>query len=52
VTYHNQVRSHIERKNLPPVQESPEEVATLKPDEIEIRSHVGGLVKSFHRKAA
>ncbi len=52
VAYYNQVRSHIERKNLPPVHDTPEEVATLKPEEVEIRSHVGGLVKSFHRKAA
>jgi hypothetical protein len=27
-------------------------VETLKLDEIVIKSHVGGLVKSFHRKAA
>jgi putative transposase len=52
VAYYNQVRSHIERKHLPPVHDAPEEVVTLKPDEIEIRSHVGGLVKSFHRKVA
>ncbi len=52
VEYYNQVRSHMERGHLPPVREAPEEVATLKPDEVEIRSHVGGLVKSFHRKAA
>jgi hypothetical protein len=29
-----------------------EEVETLKLDEVGITSHVGGLVKSFHRKAA
>jgi putative transposase len=30
----------------------PEDVDTLSPDQIEVKSHVGGLVKSFERKAA
>jgi hypothetical protein len=42
----------MERDNLPPVREEPEEVATLKLDEIKVKSYVGGLVKSFERKAA
>jgi hypothetical protein len=43
----------MERDHLPPVRSGePEEVETLKLDEIVIKSHVGGLVKSFHRKAA
>ena len=37
---------------LTPVREVPDEVATLKLSEIEIKSYVGGLVKSFERKAA
>jgi hypothetical protein len=40
------------RENLPPVRDVPEEVETLKLSEIVVRSHVGGLVKSFERKAA
>ncbi len=30
----------------------PAEVETLELDQIEIKSHIGGLVKSFERKAA
>jgi hypothetical protein len=37
---------------LPPVREEPEEVETLKLDQIEVKSYIGGLVKSFERKAA
>ncbi len=32
--------------------EEPEEVKTLVMDQIEVKSYVGGLVKSFERKAA
>ena len=42
----------MERDHLPPVREEPEEVETLKMDDIEVKSHVGGLVKSFERRAA
>jgi hypothetical protein len=42
----------MERDHLPPVREVPDEVATLKLSEIEVKSYVGGLVKSFERKAA
>jgi putative transposase len=53
VTYYNTTRSHMERGYLPPVRSGePEEVETLKLDEVVVRSHVGGLVKSFERKAA
>jgi putative transposase len=53
VTYYNTVRSHMERGYLPPVRsEEPEEVETLKLNEIVVKSHVGGLVRSFERKAA
>ena len=42
----------MERGNLPPLGAVPDEV--LKPirDCIEVKSYVGGLVKSFERKAA
>ena len=50
--YYNTRRSHMERDFLPPVRVVPEELATLKSDEFEVRSYVGGLVKSFERKAA
>ena len=49
--YNNQ-RSHMERDWLPPVRVEPEEVDTLKLDHIEVKSYVGGLVKSFERNAA
>lgn len=50
--YYNTVRSHMERDHLPPRRNIPEEAETLKPDQIEIKSHIGGLVKSFERKPA
>jgi hypothetical protein len=37
---------------LPPVREEPEEVETLNLDQIEVKSYIGGLVKSFERRAA
>ena len=52
VDYYNNHRSHMERDWLPPVREEPEEVATLTMDQIEVKTYVGGLVKSFERKAA
>ena len=42
----------MERYQLPPIREAPEEVLKLDRDQIVIKSHVGGLVKSFERKAA
>jgi len=50
--YYNTVRSHMERDNLPPLGKPPDEINTVKLDKIEVKSHVGGLVKSFERKAA
>lgn len=52
VEYYNRVRSSMVRDDLPPVRAAPEEVETLKYDQIQIKSLVGGLVKSFHLKAA
>jgi len=51
-SYYNHHRSHMERDHLPPIREMPDEVETLKFDRIEVKSYVGGLVKSFQRKAA
>ncbi len=51
-TYYNTRRSHMERDHLPPIRDVPEEVETLTMDQIEVKEYVGGLVKSFERKAA
>ena len=37
----------MERDHLPPIREVPEEVVTLAMDQIEVKSCVGGLVRSF-----
>ncbi len=52
VEYYNTRRAHMERDHLPPIRDVPEEVDTLTMDQIEVKSYVGGLVKSFERKAA
>ena len=52
VTFYNTQRSHMQRDHLPPIRDVPEEVETLRLDQIEVKSYVGGLVKSFERKAA
>ena len=53
VDYYNRKRSHSERSCLPPLVESePEAVASLLSEEVQVESHVGGLVKSFSRRAA
>lgn len=51
-TYYNQHRAHMERQHLPPLSKAPEEVETLPMEEIKVTSYVGGLVKSFERRAA
>ena len=51
-SYYNTRRAHMERDHLPPIGEAPEEVLKLDRDQIVVRSYVGGLVKSFERKAA
>ena len=51
-SYYNTRRAHMERDHLPPIREVPEVVETLTLEQIEVRSYVGGLVKSFERKAA
>ncbi len=50
--YYNTVRSHMERDHLPPRRDVPNEIETLPLDQIEVKSHVGGLVQSFERKVA
>lgn len=52
VDYYNHHRSHMERDHLPPIREIPEEVEKLSFEQVEVKSYVGGLVKSFERKAA
>ena len=52
VAYYNTIRSHTARSHLPPVHTVPDEVPKLDRDQIMIRPYVGGLVKSFERKAA
>ena len=37
----------MERDWLPPVRELPEEIETLKLDQIEVKEYIGGLVRSF-----
>jgi putative transposase len=51
--YYNNVRSSMVRDHLPPVRsEEPEEVKTIKLEQVEVKEYVGGLVKGFRRKAA
>ena len=52
VTHYNTRRAHMERDHLPPIRDVPDEVETITMDQIEVKSYVGGLVKSFERKAA
>lgn len=47
---HHRLRSS--RESLPPIRHIPDEVETIQLDQIVVKSHVGGLVKSFERKAA
>lgn len=50
--YYNTCRSHTARDHLPPIRELPDDVEKLSLDEVQVNSHIGGLVKSFERKAA
>ncbi|APZ93370.1 integrase core domain-containing protein [Fuerstiella marisgermanici] len=52
VAYYNNHRSHSSRESLPPIRHIPDEIDTIQLDEIVVKSHVGGLVKSFEKKAA
>lgn len=50
--YYNQRRAHSSRDSLPPTGNLPEEVAGLRMEQIEVKSYIGGLIKSFERRAA
>ncbi len=50
--YYNTARSSMVRDHLPPVGDAPSEIKTIRLDEVQKRSYVGGLVHSFHRKVA
>jgi transposase InsO family protein len=50
--YYSLRRAHSSCDSLPPIRELPEEVVSLKMSQIKVRSYVGGLVKSYERKAA
>lgn len=52
VDYFNTKRSHSSCYNLPPLAEPPDEASSVHMDQIEVKSYVGGTVKSFERKAA
>jgi hypothetical protein len=52
VEYYNHHRSHAVRDHLPPIRETPTEVTSLSAHQIMVRSHLGGLIRSFERKAA
>ena len=52
LVYYNEQRAHMERGNLPPLGTVPDEVVKPIRDSIEVRTYVGGLVKSFERTAA
>lgn len=52
VVYYNVARAHAGKQHLPPVGPEPDELALPNRDRIEIRTYVGGLVRSFERKAA
>ena len=42
----------VDERDLPPVREEPDEIESLKLDQVEVKSHGGGLVQSFVKKAA
>jgi putative transposase len=51
--YYNTVRSSMVRDHLPPVREGePDEIETIKLEQVEVKEYVGGLVKGFQQKAA
>ncbi len=52
VEYYNTRRSHMVREHLPPIREKPEDVIQIDRDQVAVRTYVGGLVKSFERRAA
>ena len=49
---YNSHRAHSARDSLLPIRAIPEEMDTIPLEQMEVRSNIGGLVKSFGRKAA
>lgn len=52
LVYYNKHRTHSARDSLPPIRTIPQETELVSIAEVEVKSYVGGLVKSFGRKAA
>ena len=52
LAYYNRHRAHSSRDSLPPIRTVPEEIDTILLNQVEVKSYVGGLVKSFERRAA
>ena len=52
VQYYNTTRSHSSRQSLPPIRTVPDEVESVSVERVTRKTHVGGLITSFHRKAA
>jgi hypothetical protein len=52
VDYYNTRRAHMVREHLPPVRSKPEDVIQIDCDQVVVPSCVGGLVKSYKRRAA
>ena len=52
VSFYNHQRAHMERNHLPPIRDVPDEVESPSLDQVVVKSHVGGLVRSFERKTA
>ncbi len=52
VEYYNTARAHSARESLPPIRVIPDEVDSVGIDQVATKTHVGGLITSFERKAA
>jgi putative transposase len=52
VDYYNHQRIHMQREHLSPVRKETEECETISMEQIEVKEYVGGLVRSFERRAA
>lgn len=52
MAYYNRQRPHASRDNLPPQREIPREEKALSIDQVEVDVRLGGLLKSFRKRAA
>ncbi len=52
VEYYNTTRAHSAREGLPPIRVIPDEVDSVSIDQVTTKTHVGGLITSFERRAA